>query len=194
MLSLRTLAIAHNWIAQVIKEGDTAIDATAGNGHDALFLAQRVGSSGKVYVFDVQEAAIQQTKNLLEDEGWLKGEDYLLRVGLHQCCHSKLTEHCDKKVSAIMFNLGYLPNSDKSVITEKETTLDALDKALSLLSEGGLLTIVCYPGHEGGAAEASAVDAWANSLYSTQYNVLKVNPHNTRSEAPYLLGIQKGRI
>ncbi len=194
MLSLRTLAIAHNWIARVIKEGDTTIDATAGNGYDTLFLAQCVGDKGKVYAFDVQGEAIKQTKDLLEDEGWLKGKDYLPRVSLHQCCHSKLAEHCVEKVSAIMFNLGYLPNSDKSVITEKDTTLYALDKALSLISEGGLLTIVCYPGHEGGAAEASAVDEWASSLYSTQYNVLKVNPHNTRSKAPYLLGIQKGRI
>lgn len=40
--------------AQVLRPGDVAVDATAGNGHDTLFLAQAVGPSGTVYAIDVQ--------------------------------------------------------------------------------------------------------------------------------------------
>lgn len=192
-ISLRTLSIAHNWVSQAVNEGDIVIDATTGNGHDTLFLAQLVGEQGRVIGFDLQEAAIQQTSNLLEDEGWLKGEDYLPRVSLHATCHSKIADHSPRGAAAIMFNLGYLPSGDKSVITQTETTLEALDSSLGLLKENGILTVVCYPGHSGGEQEAEAVQEWAKALYPTQYNVLKVEPLNPRSQAPYLIGIQKGR-
>lgn len=38
--------------------GDTVIDATAGNGHDTVFLAQLVGRQGRVWAFDVQSSAL----------------------------------------------------------------------------------------------------------------------------------------
>ena len=46
-----------------------ADDATAGNGHDTLFLAQRVLPGGRVFAFDVQEAAIGRTRERLSDRG-----------------------------------------------------------------------------------------------------------------------------
>lgn len=38
--------------------GATVVDATAGNGHDTLFLAQHVGPAGVVHAFDVQASAL----------------------------------------------------------------------------------------------------------------------------------------
>jgi hypothetical protein len=38
----------------VLRPGDTAVDATCGNGHDTLALAELVGPSGRVFALDLQ--------------------------------------------------------------------------------------------------------------------------------------------
>ncbi len=43
----RVLQYAQQLLKDSIEEGDTAVDATAGNGHDTLFLAQLVGMKDK---------------------------------------------------------------------------------------------------------------------------------------------------
>ena len=45
----------HHILEEYIEEGDICIDATAGNGGDTEFLCQKVGETGNVYAFDVQE-------------------------------------------------------------------------------------------------------------------------------------------
>lgn len=47
----------------MIKPGDIVIDATCGNGNDTLMLARL---AKKVFAFDVQKKAIDNTKKLLE--------------------------------------------------------------------------------------------------------------------------------
>ena len=56
--ALNAVSIAHRVAESVLREGDLAVDATAGNGHDTVFLAQAVGETGKVFAIDVQAAAI----------------------------------------------------------------------------------------------------------------------------------------
>ncbi|MDU4300787.1 MAG: rRNA methyltransferase, partial [Eikenella corrodens] len=56
------LPFAHRLLAQATPEGGIAVDATAGNGHDTLFLAQCVGSGGRVYAFDIQPQALAATQ------------------------------------------------------------------------------------------------------------------------------------
>ena len=41
------------------KEGDYAVDATLGNGHDTCFLAEIVGDNGKVFGFDIQKRRLK---------------------------------------------------------------------------------------------------------------------------------------
>ena len=48
-----------DYFISLLKEGDVAIDATAGNGYDTLKLCKAVGNSGKVYAFDIQKDAIE---------------------------------------------------------------------------------------------------------------------------------------
>jgi len=57
-------------------------------------------------------------------------------------------------------NLGYLPGSDKAVVTKRKTTLAALESVGSFLSEGAVMTIIVYRGHAGGLSEAEAVENW----------------------------------
>ena len=56
---------AHYLVQKVLKPGDWAIDATAGNGKDTLFLAKTVTKSGQVFAFDIQDQALEMTRNLL---------------------------------------------------------------------------------------------------------------------------------
>jgi ubiquinone/menaquinone biosynthesis C-methylase UbiE len=38
---------SHEIVERIVKEGDTVVDATAGNGNDTVFLAKLAGESGK---------------------------------------------------------------------------------------------------------------------------------------------------
>lgn len=191
--SLHTLSIAHQWMSQVVQHGDTVLDGTVGNGHDTLFLARLVGTTGKVVGVDIQPEALTQAQTHIQAAAEKEGVPYLERLQLVQCCHSQLIQHHNTAIRGAMFNLGYLPSGNKGIITQIESTLPALEAALSLLLPLGLLTIVCYPGHAGGEVEADGVEEWARHLDSAHYSVLRVTPHNPRTQSPYLIGIQKRR-
>lgn len=154
-------AQAHQRIQNVLQPGDWAIDATCGNGADTLFLAKTVGSTGRVLAIDLQPAAIERSQHLIQ-KAELKNVDF--------CCdsHAKLKKLTPtawhSRVAAIMFNLGYLPGGDRSVITQPESTISALTAALPLLRSGGVLSVMIYPGHPGGEAELTAVREWLNSV------------------------------
>ena len=60
----RQTAFIKACIQDVIKPGDSAIDATVGTGEDTVFLAECVGKTGHVYGFDIQRAAIEEAKAL----------------------------------------------------------------------------------------------------------------------------------
>lgn len=62
----RVLPFARSLLQTAVKEGDYAVDATLGNGHDTCFLAEIVGDNGKVFGFDIQKEAIEMTTRLKE--------------------------------------------------------------------------------------------------------------------------------
>lgn len=176
---------AHERIAAVIKPGDLAIDATVGNGHDTLFLAETVGVTGHVLGFDVQHAAIENTLKRLAEKNLHQ------RVSLLQQSHASLGDHLNldnqQHLRAVMFNLGYLPGSDKTVVTQVKSTLAALNSVLPMLAAGGVITIMVYPGHPGGAEEAQAVLAWSTDLNAEQYRVDIVKSPTPSTTAPQLI-------
>ncbi len=153
---------AHAAVAGCVNPGDRVIDATVGNGHDCLFLAQCVAPSGRVLGFDVQPAALQATAQRLQAAG-LSEIVELTQLG-HEQMAQRVRDDWVGQVSAVMFNLGYLPGSDKSVVTRATTTLPALDQGLGLLRHGGLLSLMVYHGHPGAAQEAAAIEHWVARL------------------------------
>jgi hypothetical protein len=64
----------------------------------------------------------------------------------------------------IVFNLGYLPGGNKAVTTQTESTLDTLQKCLSILAPDGAISITCYPGHEEGLREMEAILQFVQTL------------------------------
>jgi predicted methyltransferase len=170
---------SHQLLHSAVKAGDWVIDATAGNGHDTLFLAQLVGEEGRVFAFDVQAAALATTKERLGSN--------TTRCQLIHASHHLLAEHlpteAQGKIRAAIFNLGYLPGADKSCITQTETTLQALDAALAVLRSTGLLIVVVYPGHNGGDTEAAAVAEKLSALdwQTAEVQHLRFTNRTTRS-------------
>lgn len=57
------LHFSRQLLAEVLQPGDIAVDATMGNGHDTLFMAECVGKTGLVYAFDIQAQAIEATSS-----------------------------------------------------------------------------------------------------------------------------------
>src|SRR5690554_5879880 len=126
---------SHYLVQKVLKPGDHAIDATAGNGNDTLFLAKTVMETGQVYAFDIQEQALEITENLL------KANKIFTGVQLIKAGHENMESIISSKVKAVMFNLGYLPGGDHRVITQPKTTLAGIRQAFNLLERGGIITI-----------------------------------------------------
>ena len=134
------------------------VDATCGNGHDALFLS---AFTGRLYCIDIQEKAIENTKKILKDKG----------VSYHQTSHEDLC-FIKEPIDLIVYNLGYLPGSDKKIITTEESTILSLQSAIKKLSPKGMISIMIYTGHEGGKKEKDCIIKFLKTLppsYSVQH-------------------------
>ncbi len=177
--------LSHDVLKEAVQKGDTVIDATMGNGHDTLFLCELVGEEGKVIAFDVQAQAVESTRRRLMENGMLG------RASLYHMGHERMEEAGAQDVSAIVFNLGWLPGGDKSVTTLWETTKVALEKALSLLKKNGVLLLCAYPGHQEGDRERAEVINFLASLPPQQYNVLHQRFLNAGPGAPENFVIQR---
>ncbi|HKI60429.1 MAG TPA: class I SAM-dependent methyltransferase [Mariprofundaceae bacterium] len=169
MARLSITAEIHHFLSSKIKEGDRVIDATLGNGHDTLFLAKAIGDSGHLFGFDIQSTAIENTNQLLMGHGIEE------RTTLMQASHARMAERIPEpfhgQIRAIMFNLGYLPGTDKSVTTAIDSTIAALEQSCSLLTKHGLISLLAYTGHAGGMDEYMAVKTWAERLNENEYRV-----------------------
>lgn len=143
---------------KVLRAGEKAVDATLGNGWDIAFLAEIVGPQGRVWGFDVQEAAVAATQKRLKRAGFAEWCE------LHHCGHERMADFVVAPLAAVMFNLGYFPYADKEIVTCGETTVRALQVACELLRPGGIVTIACYIGHPGGYEEAVQVLAFLAEL------------------------------
>ena len=187
------LDLAHDYWRRHLKTGDTVIDATCGNGHDALVLAQLVipesGSTQKlVHIIDIQQDAIDSGQELLADN--LTAEQ-LTAVNWHTQSHAELpVDPLNAPVSAVIYNLGYLPGGDKTVTTVTDSTLCSLQQAVALIRPGGIVSITCYPGHTAGAEEELAILEWASSLDRKAYSSCHHRWTN-RPAAPSLILIQR---
>ncbi len=152
---MRLVELAHTKIQEILRSGDYCIDATAGNGNDTLFLARQVEPDGKVLAVDIQECALRKTEHKLEHHGFSN----LLQTihGSHAEMKKHLREVEAGSVTAAMFNLGYLPGGDHGIATTAETTSQAISEIYQKIRVGGIISVLCYRGHEGGTEEAMEV-------------------------------------
>lgn len=184
---IRITGLARKEIAAILHEGDTAVDATAGKGRDTLFLARLVGARGQVYAFDIQQDALDRTAALLEQN------DAAERVALIRAGHESMASYLEGPAAAVMFNLGYLPGGDRSIVTRPESVVQGLEAALQLLKPGGLVTLVLYPGHGPGLKEKIALLDYCRRLDGTRFGVIHTQLINRSSSPPELLLVKKSR-
>ncbi len=177
--------LAQLFVSDSIRNGGTVVDATAGNGNDVLFLARLVGAGGKVYAFDTQAKALKTTQELLARNGCAD------RVELLQAGHEEMKRLVPGPVDAVIFNLGYLPGGDHSIVTLPGTTITALGASLDLLRPGGRIGLVIYTGHTGGREEDETVERFVSSLNADQFKVIKISFLNRAANAPVVIVIEK---
>ncbi|MCP5506570.1 MAG: class I SAM-dependent methyltransferase [Chlamydiales bacterium] len=177
------LQLGHSLWKDHLNEGNRAIDATCGNGHDTLFLSTL--NLSHLYVFDIQKEALLATQKRIDHLCAVPSKT----ISYHLGCHS-LFEGVDSPVDLIVYNLGYLPGGDKSLTTQVATTLQSVEKGLSLLTEGGLMSLTLYPGHPEGKREEEALLALTSSFSPKKFQVSHHRLLN-RSSAPSLLLIKK---
>jgi len=151
---MRITGHAHEAVKNFIVPGDIVVDATVGNGYDALFLAQLVGPTGHVYGFDIQREAVDATTTLL-------GENKLSHFTLFRRDHAEMADAVPAKhrgrIAAVAFNLGYLPGGNRDITTTPGSTFAALHAARGLLKHEGIVSVLAYRGHAVGPLEAEAV-------------------------------------
>jgi len=176
--------IAQEEISKSVQPGSTVIDGTVGNGFDTSFLSQQVGEEGRVYGFDIQQQAIESTRKRLE-----KAEQQ--NVELYQSSHEDVGQVVSQPIKAAMFNLGYLPRSDHTIVTQATSTIAALDQIKSLLVDDGLITVLAYRGHEGGPEESNAVEAWLQK--QTDGSVERIDSQPKRESSPVLFVYRKSK-
>ena len=180
---------AHAVLAAALRPGDLAIDATCGFGRDTLFLAQAVGSQGRVLAMDIQCVAVEKTRTALREAGFSGVADVLLRS------HAELGQVVPAGwhgfVGAVTFNLGYLPGGDHGITTTWQETGPALMVATDLLRPGGVLTVIAYTGHPGGADEKEGVERELRLLDPEKW-VLEVHqPEKGRRSPPWLYVVRR---
>ncbi|MEX0962326.1 MAG: class I SAM-dependent methyltransferase [Simkaniaceae bacterium] len=171
--------LAHALWLPFLAQGGLFIDATAGNGCDALFIAEKGLHCplDHLHLFDIQEKALENSRK--------RCLPYLSQITFHHKSHLQLP---DIRAQLIVYNLGYLPNGgDNTLTTETETTLKSVKEGIKRLKKGGALSITCYPGHEEGAREERALCSFFKNQPDLKVSFYK---KQNRSLAPSLLFIR----
>ena len=181
----KALIQAHQFVQEIINDGDTVIDATMGNGNDTCFLARLVGPAGKVYAFDIQSEALDRTREKLTRENMLD------RCELVHDGHEHLDLYLKSPIKLVIFNLGYLPGGGHNVGTRAESTISAIEKSLSILEDDGLVIVVVYYGGDSGFEERDALLDYLNRMDCHLYNVMKTEFINQINCPPILICIEK---
>ena len=175
------LTLQKHFILSHLHEGDACVDFTMGNGHDTEFLSKTVGIGGKVTAFDIQPKALESTAKNLRD--WGCPENWRLICDSH---HNAIN-YVDHKIKAGMFNLGYMPGSgNKTLTTMRETTLPAVENALTMLDRDAILLVAVYPGHPEGALEGEELQQYFSTLSRYKLCIAKFQMLNSPT-SPYFI-------
>lgn len=174
------------FVKEYLIPGSTVVDATCGNGHDTLALAEM--GAGKIYGFDIQQEAIERTEELLRSRNIDMASVHLINDS-----HGNMSRYIKENIQVAVFNLGYLPSASKEVVTQTESTLAAVRESMELLNKDGLICISMYSGHAGGTEEKEALLDFASALDEKVWHAAYINMRNQRNNPPEILLITKKR-
>lgn len=185
----RILPFTKSILNSCIAEGDFVVDATIGNGHDTLFLAELVGESGRVFGFDIQESAIKETTTRLNQH------ELMQRVTLFHQGHEHITacipDEVHGQISAAIFNLGYLPGGEKEIVTKPNSTIHAIQQLLDIMKSEAVIIIVIYQGHKEGQIEKESLLDYVTTLDQKRALVIQYKFLNQKNNPPFVIAIEK---
>lgn len=183
-MQLNTLGVVHEFLKHHVQRGSFCIDATAGRGRDTVLLCRLAGEKGRVLAFDIQQDAVDQTRELLEKEG-LSAEVFL-------DSHANMEQYAKQEsVDCIVFNFGRLPGGDPRIFTLADSSVQAIEAGLRLLKPQGVMAIALYYGKENGYDEKKAVLEYLKTIDDRKYTVLCCEWSNRRGEPPMPILIWK---
>ncbi len=179
------LTIAHQYWKNLINAG-RIIDATAGNGHDSIFLLNLL-DRGKLSIFDIQKKALENTKRRIEENL----PDKLDLCDFYHKSHDCLDQLFEpESIDLIVYNLGYLPGANKNLTTQTSSTIASIKQALKLIKPTKGISITCYPGHIEGQKELYTIYQLLEELDPKKFQVCYHTWIN-REKAPTLFWIIK---
>jgi Putative rRNA methylase len=165
-------ALAHSLWSYILLPGvDTVIDATAGNGGDALVLAKLLFSAGdrsvshsKLICVDVDPKACDATRQRLSGvfPDLMDHCIHVLPISHDPLPLSYVEASSVESIGLVAYNLGYLPHAAETIMTRTESTLNSLAQAATLLRVGGMISVMTYPGSN--KKEDSVVRAFVTGL------------------------------
>ena len=174
---LTAVQFAQQFVAAHCPQPALCVDATCGNGGDTVFL---YSLGGQVLAMDLQPAACESTLTRLEQ---MDADPDRCQVVCDS--HANLLDYVQPGTAdAVMFNFGWLPGADHSTYSTAESSIPALEAALTALRPGGLLSAVLYSGKVIGSDEKQAILTWLRSLPLTRYTVLVCDFANWADTAP----------
>ena len=168
----------HEIIRSQAQKNGLYIDATMGKGNDTAFLCELAGEAGKVYAFDIQEAALDATRIKLTEKAFLKRAELILDG------HENMQNYVGKETAdVICFNFGYLPGGNHNIATRPETSVAAVRQGLQILKKGGMMSLCIYSGGDTGFEEKDKLMKFLKKLPSREYTVI-VNEYYNRENNP----------
>ena len=158
------------------------VDATLGNGNDTYSILKY--TDAHVTAFDIQEMAIESS---LEKLKTFSRDRYNLILD----SHSNMDRYLKDSPDLIVFNTGYLPGSDKKIITDGQTLTKALEISIEALKPGGVIFFAQYIGHEGSFEESEITDIFFKNLCQKKFRVLKNEFYNQINNPPIVYLAEK---
>lgn len=185
-MKLNTTDLAKQFISSVLKKGDFAIDATMGRGNDTVLLCELVGKKGTVLAFDIQQEAINSTKERLAQNNLENTATLILDS------HENLDKYANENtVDLIVFNLGYLPKGNHNISTTPITTINALKKAMKILKINGHISLCIYQGGDTGFLEKDMIFEFLKNIDYKKFTVLITEFYNRPNFPPIFVKITK---
>lgn len=179
---MRQSQITH-WCHEIIRSqarrGGFYIDATMGKGNDTAFLCELAGDTGKVLAFDIQEEALDMTRERLTREH-LEARATLVQDG-----HEHMQSYAQEETAdVICFNFGYLPGGNHAIATKPSTSIQAVEQGLNILRSGGMMSLCIYSGGDTGFDEKNQLLQYLKQLDAKKYTVIKNEYWNRENNPP----------
>ncbi len=176
--SYQITEFCHRFLQDYIMESDCCVDATAGNGRDTEFLCRMTGEKGKVYAFDIQKEALENTRKRLEEGGLLE------RAVLIEDGHEHMQDYINEPISVMVFNFGYLPGGNHQIATKPETSIEAVRQGLEMLKPGSVMNLCIYSGGDTGYEEKNTLLHFLKELDEKKWLVIVNSYYNRKNDPP----------